>query len=180
MNVLIAKPMPPRISAPPTTLAHRRLRRCRENELAICTPTSDSGAEPSEHPEREPRVHGAELPVAHGAERLEDRAVEDVGADRDLRVEAEEQDQDRRHQAAAAHPGHADEDPDEQAGERELPGHVRGAAGSGRRRTAGRAAGSASLYASQPVQKPVTAASSASAATSSAEHGADASRSPAA
>ena len=45
---------------------------------------------PEEHPAREPGVHGAEHPVARGAEGLEDRAVEDVGADRDLRVEAEE------------------------------------------------------------------------------------------
>jgi hypothetical protein len=76
-----------------------------------------------QHPEREPRVHGAELAVPDRAERLEDRPVEDVGADRRLRVEAEQQDQDRRHQRPAAHAGHAHEDPDEQAGEGELPGH---------------------------------------------------------
>ena len=46
MNVLIAKPMPPAISAPPTT---RLIVDCvaSENELAIWTPTSDSGAEPT-------------------------------------------------------------------------------------------------------------------------------------
>ena len=46
MNILIAKPMPPRISAAPTT---RPIADCvpSENELAICTPTSDIGAEPT-------------------------------------------------------------------------------------------------------------------------------------
>ena len=78
-----------------------------------------------EHPQRQPRVHGAEHAVAHRAERLEDRAVEDVGADAHLGVEAEEQDQDRRHQRAAAHPRHADEHADEQSRQRELPGHAR-------------------------------------------------------
>jgi len=67
-------------------------------------------------------VHRPEHAVAHRAERLEDGAVEDVRADGDFRVEAEEQDQDRRHQRAAAHPRHPDEDPDEQARQRELPG----------------------------------------------------------
>ena len=43
-----------------------------------------------EHPEREARVHVPELPVAPGAEGLEDGAVQDVGSDRGLRVEAEE------------------------------------------------------------------------------------------
>ena len=76
-----------------------------------------------QHPEREVPVNGAEHAVPHGAERLEHGAVQDVGADGDLRVEPEDEDQDRRHQRAAAHPGHPDEDPDEQAGERELPGH---------------------------------------------------------
>jgi hypothetical protein len=54
-----------------------------------------------------------------GAERLEDRPVEDVGADRDRRVELEEEDEHRRHQGAAAHPGHADEDSDQEARDRE-------------------------------------------------------------
>src|SRR6266545_611721 len=81
-----------------------------------------AGAE--EHPERQPGVHGAEAPVANRAERLEDRAVEDVGADRVGRFEPEEDDQDRRHQRAAAHSREADDRTDQQARERELPGHA--------------------------------------------------------
>src|SRR5262249_10685595 len=72
--------------------------------------------------ESEVRVHVAELTVADRAERLEDGSVEDVRADRCLRIEPEDEDQHRGHQAAAAHPGHADEEPDEGAGEDELPG----------------------------------------------------------
>ena len=58
-----------------------------------------------------------ELAVPGGAERLEDRAVEDVRADRDRRLEAEDEDQHRRHQRAAAHAGHPDEQADQQTGE---------------------------------------------------------------
>ena len=119
-----------------------------------------------QHPRREAGVDGAEHAVARGAERFEDRPVEDVGADGDFRVEAEEEDQDRRHQAPATHSGHPDEDSDQQAGERELPGHT-GFGGSGQETKGLPVIRQPSLYASQPVQKPVTAASSASAATSS-------------
>src|SRR5580765_7027037 len=80
-----------------------------------------AGAE--EHPERQPGVHGAELPVPHRAEALEDRAVENVGADRERRLEAEEDDQDRRQQRAAAHPRQAYKQTDQETAERELPGH---------------------------------------------------------
>ena len=73
-----------------------------------------------EHPESQPRMNRPELPVAHGAEGLEDRSVDDVGADRDGRLEAEEEDEHRRHQRAAAHSGHPDKQPDEEAGDREL------------------------------------------------------------
>src|SRR6478735_4303207 len=108
----------------------------------------------------------AQAAVMHRTERLEDRAVQDVRADRGLRVEAEDQDQHRRHQAAAAHAGHPDENPDRGARECELPGQERvpgmGHETNGRPRSAHK-----SLYIRQPVQKPVTAASSASAATSS-------------
>ena len=118
------------------------------------------GAE--QHPEGEARMHGPEHPVSHGPERLEDRAVQDVSADGDLRVEPEEEDEDRRHQGATAHPGHADQDPDEQAGKRKLPGQRDPGIG---QETKGRPVRRhASLYASQPVQKPVVAASSASTA----------------
>jgi hypothetical protein len=72
-----------------------------------------TGAE--EHPEGQPRVHGAEPPVADRAERLEDRAVQDVGADRVGRLEAEEDDEDRRHQRAAAHAGEPNDRADQQA-----------------------------------------------------------------
>ena len=80
-----------------------------------------AGAE--EHPERQASVHGAEPAVAHGAERLEDRTVDDVGADGVRRLETEENHEDRRHQRAAAHAGEPDDRADQQAGEGELPGH---------------------------------------------------------
>src|SRR3981081_814278 len=57
------------------------------------------------------------------AEGLEDRAMQDVGADRVRRLEAKDDDEDRRHQRAAAHAGQSDDRPDQQTGERELPGH---------------------------------------------------------
>src|ERR1700690_2443873 len=97
------------------------------------------------------------------AEGLEDSPVQDVRADRRLRVEAEEQDQHRGHQRASAHARHADEHADQQAGEAELPRHVRG--GSGHETNGCPRSRQPSLYASQPVQKPVTAASNARAAT---------------
>ena len=55
--------------------------------------------------------------VLHRAERLEDRAVDDVGSDRDRRLEAEDEHEQWRHQRAAAHPGHPDQQPDQKAGE---------------------------------------------------------------
>src|SRR2546423_8473857 len=105
----------------------------------------------------------AELAMTHRAKRLEDRTMQDVGADRGFRVETEEEDQHRSHETSAAHSGHADEQPHREARECELPGHARGGIGqetNGRPRRR-----QPSLYASQPVQKPVTAASSASTAT---------------
>ena len=51
--------------------------------------------------------------MTHRAERLEDRSVHDVRADRDGRLEAEDEHEHRRHQRAAAHPGHPDEQADE-------------------------------------------------------------------
>jgi len=70
-------------------------------------------------------VHRAEPPVPDGAEGLEDRAVQDVGPDRVRRLEAEDDHEDRRHQRAAAHAGHADQRSDQETGEDELPGHER-------------------------------------------------------
>ena len=61
--------------------------------------------------------------MPHRAERLEDGAVEDVGADRVRRLEAEDDHEDRRHQRAAAHAGQPDDRAEQQPGERELPGH---------------------------------------------------------
>jgi hypothetical protein len=49
--------------------------------------------------------------------------VQDVCADRVRRLEAEEDDEDRRLQRTAAHPGEADEHADQQSSEGELPGH---------------------------------------------------------
>src|SRR4051794_40990783 len=69
-------------------------------------------------------MHGAEPTVSDRAERLEDRAVQDVGADGVGRLEAEEDDEDRRHQGAAAHPRQADDRANQQTGQRELPGHA--------------------------------------------------------
>jgi hypothetical protein len=60
-------------------------------------------------------VNGAEHPVPDRADRLEDGAVEDVRADRDARVEPEDEDEQRRHERAAAHPGEPDERADQQA-----------------------------------------------------------------
>jgi hypothetical protein len=67
-------------------------------------------ARPDREPERHPREHGPlrEVPVA--ADRLRDRRVGEVGADGDHRLDADHEDQQRRHQRAAAHAGDADED----------------------------------------------------------------------
>jgi hypothetical protein len=54
-------------------------------------------------------VHRLHPQVAPAADRLRHRRVEDVGADRRRRLDAEDQDQERRHQGSAAHAGHADE-----------------------------------------------------------------------
>src|SRR5437763_9433246 len=76
-----------------------------------------------EHPAAQLRLRRPELVVARAADGLEDRAVQDVGADRGRRVEAEDEDEDRRHERAAAHAGHADAHADGEAREDELPGH---------------------------------------------------------
>jgi hypothetical protein len=51
-----------------------------------------------------------------GTERLEDGTVHDVRPDRHGRLEAEDEHEQRCHQRAAAHPRHADEQADQQAG----------------------------------------------------------------
>ena len=151
-------------------LAHRRLRAFGERARDLHADERQR-RRADQHPHRERHVHVAELAVTNRAERLEDRTVEDVRADRRLRIEAEEQDQHRRHQRAAAHAGHADEHADQQAREAELPGHARG--GSGQETNGRPRSRQPSLYASQPVQKPVIAASSARAATRMPEPGSE-------
>ncbi len=71
-------------------------------------------------PERQGDVHGPLAPVLPGAGDLGDGGVGDVGADRHGRLEAEDEDQHRRHERAAAHAGEADEEADQQAGEAEV------------------------------------------------------------
>ena len=56
------------------------------------TPSSENGAEPSSIHTARRAWTWPELAVLRGAERLEDRAVDDVGADRDRRLEAEDED----------------------------------------------------------------------------------------
>ena len=62
-------------------------------------------------------VHRAHAEVAPAADRLGDRRVDDVGADRRGRLDPEDQDQQRRHQRASAHAGHTDEHADAQSEE---------------------------------------------------------------
>ena len=73
-----------------------------------------------EHPAREPRADIAHPPVLNRSDRLEHGAVRDVRPDRGRRRDPEEEDQDRRHQRPATHPGHPDEEPG-QSPRRELP-----------------------------------------------------------
>ena len=77
-----------------------------------------------QHPPGQPSLDVAERPLPRRSDRLEDRAMEDVRADGGRRVEAENEDEDRRHQRAATHAGQPDEHADQEPGERELPGHV--------------------------------------------------------
>src|SRR5947209_6593865 len=86
-------------------------------------PEERRGRASDEHPAAELRLRRPELVVAGAPHALEDRAVQDVGADRRCRVEAEDEDEDRRHERAAAHARHADEHADGEAREGELPGH---------------------------------------------------------
>jgi hypothetical protein len=53
-------------------------------------------------------VDGAEVAMARGAKGLEDGPVQDVGAHGQGRFEAEDEDENRGHQRAPAHAGHAD------------------------------------------------------------------------
>jgi len=60
--------------------------------------------------------------VTGGAERLEDRSVHQISADGLPRIETEDEHQERRHQRAAAHPGHADQRAYAETQQNELPG----------------------------------------------------------
>ncbi len=51
------------------------------------------------------------------ADRLHDHRCDDVARDRRERLHLEQQHQDRRHQRAAAHPGEAHHEPDEETGQ---------------------------------------------------------------
>jgi len=53
-------------------------------------------------------------PVLVGADGLRDGAIGEVGADRGERIDAEHEDEQRRHQRAAADPGHPHEHADAQ------------------------------------------------------------------
>src|SRR5215211_8850256 len=80
----------------------------------MATPTSDIGALARNIQPLRAQVYGPERAMTERAHRLEDSAVEDVGADRDRRVEPEREDEQRRHQRAAAHAGEAGERPDQE------------------------------------------------------------------
>ena len=71
------------------------------------------GRAPHQHPGAQARLHRPQAAMPDCAERLEDGAVQDVRTDGRRRVEVEEEDEDRRHQRAAPHARH----PDEQAGD---------------------------------------------------------------
>ena len=92
---------------------------------AVAVPVRQVGGDPDadqgqgraseQHPAAQARSHRAEAAVTDGAERLEDGPVQDVGADRHGRVEVEEEDEDRRHERAATHSRHPDENADDEA-----------------------------------------------------------------
>ncbi len=71
-------------------------------------------------PERQGDVHRTLAPVLPRAGDLGDGGVGDVGADRHRRREAEDEDQHRRHERAAAHAGEPDEEADHEAGDAEV------------------------------------------------------------
>src|SRR5439155_24646324 len=58
---------------------------------------------PEEHPTGEARLDVAQAALPDRSDRLEDRAVGDVRPDRQRGLEAEQDDEDRGHQRAAAH-----------------------------------------------------------------------------
>jgi hypothetical protein len=72
--------------------------------------TAHGGRHGSEgHPSREPKLDRVLAPVLVAADRLRDRRVGQVGADRRDRLHPENQDQQWRHQRAPADAGHSDQ-----------------------------------------------------------------------
>jgi len=88
-----------------------------------------AGQGPRARADREPeghaREHGAAAEVAPAADGLGQRGVGQVGPDGDHGLDPEDDDQQRRHQRPAAHPGRTDEYPDPQAEEDDRRVHVR-------------------------------------------------------
>ena len=84
---------------------------------AVEQPDADqrAGHAADRQPLRHAEVDRALAQVPPAAERLRDRAVGEVGADRDDRRDAGEQHEQRRHERAAADAGQADEDADAEA-----------------------------------------------------------------
>ena len=81
---------------------------------AVDQPHADqrAGHAAAGQPLRDAHVDRARAPVAPAAEGLGDGAVGEVGADRDDGLDADDDDQQRRHQRAATDPGHPDQDAD--------------------------------------------------------------------
>jgi len=67
------------------------------------------------HPADEAQVHSARAQVHGRAERAHHHGRDEVAGDRGRGLHAEEEDQHRRHQCAAAGPGHADEEAHDRA-----------------------------------------------------------------
>ena len=95
---------------------------CRRSSRSA--PPSAPGIEPTRQPQRERNVDRALAEVPPAADRLGHRAVGQVGADGDHRLDPEHEDQQRRHERAAAHAGGADEDADAEAEEDQERVHV--------------------------------------------------------
>ena len=77
-----------------------------------------AGTLPVARPPTIPQSTVLRLPWTAVPTRLGHRRIEEVGADRGRRMEAEQQHQQRSHQRAAADAGQADEHADQEAGER--------------------------------------------------------------
>ena len=85
--------------------------------LRSMTPRNADGIDPAISQATSRPVHGAVAPVNGAADRLHDHRRHDVAGDGGQRLDVEEQHEDRRHERAAPHPGQADDEADEEAGE---------------------------------------------------------------